>query len=38
MHMKRYFYRPLNFAWNTKFNENISFWDDLEQGEVINPM
>jgi len=33
----RYFYRPLNFAWNAKFNENIPFWNDLEQGEVINP-
>lgn len=33
----RYFYRPLNFAWNAKFNRNIDFWDELEYGEMIKP-
>jgi len=32
----RYFYRPLNFAWKTKYNENIPFWDKLEKSEVVD--
>jgi len=31
----KYFYRPLNFAWNNKFGCNISFWDELEDSNII---
>lgn len=33
----RYFYRPLNFAWQKKFNECIPFWNELDETEMLNP-
>lgn len=33
----RYFYRPLNFAWQRKFGTNIPFWSNLSEVEVVNP-
>jgi radical SAM superfamily enzyme YgiQ (UPF0313 family) len=34
----RYFYRPLNFAWQQKFGTNIPFWSELSEVEVMNPV
>ncbi len=34
----KYFYRPLNFAWNNKCGHNISFWDNLEESEIVDPI
>ncbi|MBI3987181.1 MAG: B12-binding domain-containing radical SAM protein [Lentisphaerae bacterium] len=31
----RYFYRPLNFAWQRKFGRDIPFWDHLDATELI---
>lgn len=33
----RYFYRPLNFAWQKKFGRNLPFWQHLEDGHMIAP-
>lgn len=33
----RFFFRPLNFAWQRKYGEDIPFWNVLEETEVINP-
>ncbi len=34
----RYFYRPLNFAWQRKFGHNVPFWDRLTDSEIIDPV
>lgn len=33
----RYFYRPLNFAWEQKFNQCVPFWNELEKSGTVNP-
>jgi radical SAM superfamily enzyme YgiQ (UPF0313 family) len=33
----RFFFRPLNFAWQRKYGKDIPFWDALEDTEVISP-
>jgi len=33
----RYFYRPLNFAWQRKFGRDIPFWVQLDSVEMIAP-
>lgn len=34
----RYFYRPLNFAWQKRFGTNVSFWDSLGKTNLIDPV
>jgi len=33
----RYFYRPINFAWQKKFGQDIPFWDKLEGSGIVSP-
>jgi radical SAM superfamily enzyme YgiQ (UPF0313 family) len=33
----RYFYRPLNFAWQKKFGKCVPFWNELDRTEVVAP-
>lgn len=33
----RYFYRPLNFAWQKKFGRCIPFWNKLEEDTIVDP-
>lgn len=33
----RYFYRPLNFAWRRCYNQDIPFWNELEEAGLVSP-
>ena len=33
----RFSYRPINFAWRKKFGVDIPFWNQLGDGEIIEP-
>jgi len=33
----KYFYRPLNFAWQRKFKKDVSFWNELKGDQTIDP-
>jgi len=32
----KYFYRPINFAWNRKYSKNIDFWDKLGNEKIVD--
>ena len=34
----RYFYRPLNFAWQRRYGRNIPFWGQLGEAHLVNPV
>mgnify|MGYP001609692874 FL=1 len=31
----RYFYRPLNFAWNQQFGMDVPFWNELDNSKIV---
>ncbi len=33
--VSRFFYRPLNFAWQRKYGKDMPFWDKLNKVEVV---
>ena len=34
--ISKYFFRPLNFAWNRKYSKDIEFWDKIGKEDVVD--